>query len=199
MRNPADYENRRLLAAITGVMLTLAVILTLYVYDRGRPKPETFQELSNRAFSVMDEDLAAALALLDEAIRAEPGNPLGYTNKAVLLSRQELYEDAANAIGRAIRLRPDKPEWYQFQGKCLKKTGRAEESRKAYEKALALYDVRVKEEPKSFDLRYQRERTADLLGDTEAINRLINDLPKYDNPPSATQVRTMMQLDTGQR
>jgi tetratricopeptide (TPR) repeat protein len=196
MRNLAEYENRWVVATVTGVLVTLAVVLTVYALERNRTRPETFQELSNRAFGVMDRDLSTALALLDEAIRAEPRNPLGYTNKALILSRQELYEDAASAMAKAIKLRPDKPEWYYFQGKCLGKAGKTEESRKAYEEALALYDARIKDGTMDFDLRYQRERTSLMLGDSESVDRLINDLPQYDTPPSATQVRTLMQLET---
>lgn len=186
-------ETRWLFSALMGLIISFAVLLTIYVYDRLHTKPPTFAELSNRAFGVMDQDPSTALALMGEAVKADPTNPLGYTNKAVLLLRQELYTEAADSIKKAISLKPDKGEYHFFLGNCLRKAGKEEDSQEAYRKALGLYDLRVKESPEDFNLRFVRESISFLLGDKEAPDRLIKDLPRYGIVQSATQIRERME------
>lgn len=85
-----------------------------------------------------------ALGLPDEAADAyrialvlDPGDAWAMNNLALILIRQERYEDAIGPLARAVQLRPGAPVFQNNLGIALEHSGHLEAAREAYRAAIA--------------------------------------------------------------
>lgn len=65
-------------------------------------------------------------------------NPNAHFNVGCLLTKLEYYDEALNALGHAIRLRPDRIQAYKTKGQCLYKMGDIDQAVKSYHEAVQL-------------------------------------------------------------
>jgi tetratricopeptide (TPR) repeat protein len=109
----------------------------------------------------LDQDLAAAEALLNDAGRAQPGLPEVALLAGRVMASAGRLQDAAAAYGRVIELDPDDPNGFLGLGTVLAGGGRID-------RALEVFARGLRRQPDSADLRYNLALSHALLGDTDA-------------------------------
>jgi predicted TPR repeat methyltransferase len=99
----------------------------------GRPST-----LTNLAAVIVLHQPAQALALLDEALAAEPGNADTWFQRAQALEVLQRLPEALASIERVLALRPDAGPAWSRRGGLLKDLGRAAEAVPALQRAIEL-------------------------------------------------------------
>lgn len=79
-----------------------------------------------------------ALAVLDEALRLDPGYARAYYNKSLVLHELNRYEEALATCEQCIRLEPGNAKAYYHKGYILNSLNRYEEALQALEQGLRL-------------------------------------------------------------
>ena len=109
---------------------------TLASITDGKPRPEYFLERSRALVAAGPKNIHAALAGLDEGLRALD-YPVTLQLYAIELEIDHLRYDAALARLDQIASRSARQEtWLVRRGEILEKAGRHEEARRAYQKTL---------------------------------------------------------------
>jgi predicted Zn-dependent protease len=109
---------------------------TLASITDGKPRPEYFLERSRALIAAGPKNIDAALAGLDEGLRALD-HPVTLQLYAIELEIDHLRYDAALARLDQIASRSARQEtWLVRRGEILEKAGRYEEARQAYQKTL---------------------------------------------------------------
>lgn len=140
---PRRLSPRRLLAALGAAVAAVALFAQT---GRGLDRLEASKRLRvvtavsremEKTGRAPREMVAAHLRLLREAGRLDPtvvGVPVAVAGQYMLLGR---YESAIAVYREALELEP-RPEIYLNLGNALRASGRSEEAREAYEKAVLL-------------------------------------------------------------
>ena len=100
----------------------------------------TSQSVLNRAWAlVKGEQFAEALPLLDSVLHVEPNNVSALVGRAMALWRKGgAFDDALEAIGKALAIAPDDATVHYNHGLILAAVGRLDEAGAAYEAAVRL-------------------------------------------------------------
>jgi len=172
---------------------TVAALLVLALagcYEETRAPgdnyiPSTYAQRLNRdALAALEaEKTEEALALAEQAIAEDPNFYEAYCNKAAITAQLGRYADAANVLEQAIALRPKLAEPHVFQGIYLEKSGDADAARKAYERAIGLYDKDIASGDTGPVTAVNRAVAVYLLrgkvGGLTAFNDIIARFPEY--------------------
>lgn len=82
--------------------------------------------------------LDEALLAYQQAIQADPNDPVAYRRKGYILNQLQRFEEALTALREAIRLDPSYAHSYVAQGEALSGLRRYQEALAAYQRALEL-------------------------------------------------------------
>lgn len=139
------YANQR--RAELRAMTVLAALMLAGCYEEARAPANDYvpsthaQRLNRDALAALETGKREeALDLIEQAIAEDPNFYEAYCNKAAITAQLGRYGDAAKALEQATTLRPKLAEPHVFRGIYLEKSGDADGARKAYERAIGLYD-----------------------------------------------------------
>ncbi len=120
------------IAALAALTAVLAVAL-----QPARPG-ERAVELRNRGLAELEnEQPGKAEGIFRELVAALPDEPLGHADLAIALLRQQKFEEAEQAIGRALALAPGRADLVAIQGEVYQWSGRPEQALEAFRRAAA--------------------------------------------------------------
>lgn len=79
---------------------------------------------------------AEARQQFESITHSDPGNPDGHHLLGLCFYKEELYDDAVNAIRKALKIAPGNPQYLNNLGQIFRSAGDFEESEKAYRLAI---------------------------------------------------------------
>jgi len=94
--------------------------------------------LLRQANGLLARDPAAALTRFNQALDAEPDNPLVHAGRGEALRMQGNLSAALDALGQAIRLDPRTALWFNNRGLILRQSGETDKALADFEAALRL-------------------------------------------------------------
>ena len=141
---PEAYDALLGLARLRRIRLACEQAVALYQRaERLKPSFEAAYGLG--VCRLQQQDFAAALASLEQAVARDPGAPEAWVSLGSARLGAGRAAEAVPALERAIALEPRMGEAYYVLGRVYQSTGDATRAREAYERARQL---RVGEEPR---------------------------------------------------
>lgn len=101
--------------------------------------------LQREAMKVYKRKPDSALSVLDKAIAIDPSYHLLYNTKAMVYQRKGEYDRAVAELHKSLRWNDTQPEVHLQIGMLYDISARPEKAGDAYNRALALFDVRLAE------------------------------------------------------
>ncbi len=121
--------------------------------------------LQREAMKVYKRKPDSALSVLDKAIAIDPSYHLLYNTKAMVYQRKGEYDRAVAELHKSLRWNDTQPEVHQQIGMLYDISARPEKAGDAYNRALALFDLRLAEgDDNPVDERVNRAITLILMG-----------------------------------
>lgn len=117
-------------------MTTESIITTVPMQSRVDPEIDSI--LKKASDSMMNEDYATSIRLLDKVIDFEPNNVNALINKGNVLDILGNYTDAVKCYNSAIECDPYNAEAWYNRGMTLKKTGDLEKGLQDIRKGISL-------------------------------------------------------------
>ncbi len=119
-----------------AALAALAAVLALALQP-SRPD-ERAVALRNRGLAELEnEQPGRAEPIFRELVEALPDEPLGHADLAIALLRQQRFEEAERAIGRALELAPGRADLTAIQGEVYQWSGRPDQALAAFRRAAA--------------------------------------------------------------
>ncbi len=109
-----------------------------------------------------------AMAVHDQALKLDPENANARKGRGVSLIGLKQYEAALKELREAVSLNPDDPTLWEYQGLVHAMSDNSQDSRFAYEEAVAVYDQKLQTDPN------------DLISWIER-GRILSKLRRYDD------------------
>jgi len=100
---------------------------------------ESVEELMKVASKAMkNKDMDGSLSALGKVLEIDPRNAKAWNNKAVILAKKGMAEDAIDAFDKAIDLSPNVTKLWIAKGTVLLKSGNKELAKASFKKALEI-------------------------------------------------------------
>lgn len=164
-------------------LLVFLMALALYNCDTPEYHPESMS-LQREAMKVYKRKPDSALSVLDKAIEMDPSYYVAYNTKALVFQRKSEYDRAIAELHKSLRWNEDQPEVHLQLGMLNEQLNRLERAGDAYNRAAALFDLRlaaVSSHP--VDDQVNRAITDVLRGETAAgvkqLTRLNSEHPDH--------------------
>lgn len=141
--------------------------------------------LQREAMKVYKRKPDSALSVLDKAIAIDPSYHLLYNTKAMVYQRKGEYDRAVAELHKSLRWNDNQPEVHLQIGMLYDISARPEKAGDAYNRALALFDVRLAEgSTNEADDRVNRAVNLILMGREADGNAALDELAKnYPDHP----------------
>jgi tetratricopeptide (TPR) repeat protein len=167
---------------IRNILILLSILTVSCTAHTEKKNKQEAIDLNNQAVKIMSENPDSALILLDRAIEIDKNDYLFYSNKANIFLARKDYAKAISSLEKAVDVNPDLAEGSLFLGILYDKTDQTEKAKKLYERAISIFDNRLKKHEKyELSNRMNRAVTLILLGQ---INQGKKELEKLltENP-----------------
>lgn len=115
-------------------------------YARPQPKWNTlgFQLKWGHALQYDEGATEVAAQVYDRAIQIDSNSSEAWTGKGVALLAQGKNGEALSVLDKALELDPENADAWSYKGNALSSMDRIDESVRAYERAIYLYDEKIK-------------------------------------------------------
>ncbi len=123
-------------------LFALLIAFALYNCDTPEYHPESMS-LQREAMKVHKRKPDSALAVLDKAIEMDPSYYVAYNTKAMVFQSKGAYDRAIAELHKSLRWNEDQPEAHLQLGMLNDKLNRLERAGDAYNRAAALFDLRL--------------------------------------------------------
>lgn len=135
------------------------------------------QSLQVEALKVYHRKPDSALSILDKAIQMDPSFYLAYNTKAMVLIKQQRFEQAIAELYKSLRWRDDQAEVFLQLGMLNDLISAPERANDAYEQAIALFENRLSV-TSEYRTQDQSNRAISLImrGEVDKGNQLLDDL-----------------------
>lgn len=160
------------------------VAVAVFVLTHGCESPSHHPDamsLQREAMKVYKRKPDSALSVLDKAIAIDPTYHLAYNTKAMVLQRQGAYDKAIAELHKSLRWNDDQPEVHLQIAMLQTVSLRPEKAADAYERATALFDMRIGAGQATTDDHVNRA-VAILLGHDEDEGRRLVTVLTAEHP-----------------
>ncbi len=124
--------------AVSTALAALLALALLALAAAGTGPGEEAVALRNRGLAELEnEQPGRAEEIFRELVAALPEDPLGHADLAIALLRQQRFEEAEPAIGRALELAPGRADLVAIQGEVFQWSGRPGQALEAFRRAAA--------------------------------------------------------------
>jgi tetratricopeptide (TPR) repeat protein len=114
-----------------------------------------------------------ALTLFEHALRIDPGNDIGWGDKALILDKQGRTKEALTSFSKALSINPKNAITWHNKGLVLLRTKRFNESIECFDMALRFNEKYAK-------AWYNKGRALELLGDRTSAQPCLNKARRLD-------------------
>jgi tetratricopeptide (TPR) repeat protein len=142
--------------------------------------------LNNRATEIMISNPDSALILLNKATDIDETYYVAHINKVNIYISNGNLDQAINSAKKGVKAKPDLSEAVTFLGMLFDFTGQTDKADEQYQKAIELYDNRLKTSDKDKQAnRLNRAQTLLLLGNVTEGQKEVQQL-LIENPDDFT-------------
>ena len=99
---------------------------------------------------VEEKRIEEELKIIDDVIRSNPENPIGWRIKGGILYQLRRFEESIKAHDEVIKRDPDRADAWNYKGLALFEL-------KRYEEAIRMFDEGLKRDPDNLEIRAMRE------------------------------------------